>query len=151
MCYTGICARNTIYLQPKNGGNIRLRRCCRTTKPKFSGTSKSKPTNIWRTTYQTSLWLKKKQVWLVDVAISGDSRIQQKEVEKITKYQDLKIEIERLWERKAMVVPVVIGALGAIPRDLTKHLNTLGLDKITPSQLQKAALLGTAHILRKYL
>ena len=95
--------------------------------------------------------VEKKQVWLVDVAIPGDSRIQQKEVEKITKYQDLKIEVERLWERKATVVPVVIGALGAIPRDLTKHLNTLGLDKITLSQLQKAALLGTAHILRKYL
>jgi len=95
--------------------------------------------------------VEKKQVWLVDVAIPGDSRIQQKEVEKITKYQDLKIEVERLWERKATVIPVVIGALGAIPRDLTKHLNTLGLDRITPSQLQKAALLGTAHILRKYL
>ena len=95
--------------------------------------------------------VEKKQVWLVDVAIPGDSRIQQKEVEKITKYQDLKIEVERLWERKAMVVPVVIGALEAIPRGLTKHLNTLGLDKITPSQLQKAALLRTAHILRKYL
>jgi hypothetical protein len=95
--------------------------------------------------------VEKKQVWLVDVAIPGDSRIQQKEIEKITKYQDLKIEVERLWEKKAMVVPVVIGALGAIPRDLKKHLNTLGLDKITPSQLQKAALLGTAHILRKYL
>ena len=95
--------------------------------------------------------VEKKQVWLVHVAIPGDSRIQQKEVEKITKYQDLKIEVERLWEKKATVVPVVIGALGAIPRDSTKHLNTLGLDKITPSQLQKAALLGTAHILRKYL
>ena len=95
--------------------------------------------------------VEKKQIWLVDVAIPGESRIQQKEVEKITKYQDLKIEVERLWERKATVVPVVIGALRAIPRDLKKHLNTLGLDKITPSQLQKAALLGTAHILRKYL
>ena len=88
----------------------------------------------------------------MDVAIPGDNRIQQKEVEKITKYQDLKIGVERLWKRKATVVLVVVGALGAIPRDLTKHLNTLGLDKITPSQMQKAALLmGTAHILRKYL
>ena len=87
---------------------------------------------------------------VVDVAIPSDSRIHQKEVEKITKYQDLKIEVERLWERIATVVPVVIGALGAIPRDLTKHLNTLGYDKITPSQ-QKAALVGTVHILRKYL
>ena len=91
--------------------------------------------------------VEKKQVWLVDVAIPSDSRIQQKEVEKITKYQDLKIEVERLWEKKATVAQVVIGALGAIPGDLTKHLNNLGLDKITPSQLQKAAKLGTAHIL----
>ena len=95
--------------------------------------------------------VEKKQVWLIDVAIPGDSRINQKEVEKITKYQDLKFEVERLWEKKATVVSVVIGALGAIPRDLVKHLKTLGLDKISPSQLQKAVQLGTAHILRKYL
>ena len=91
--------------------------------------------------------VEKKQVWLIDVAIPGDSRIDQKDVEKITKYQDLKVEVERLWEKKATVVPVVIGALEAIPRDLVKHLKTLGLDKISPSQLQKAVLLGTAHIL----
>ena len=50
---------------------------------------------------------------------------------------DVKIEVERLWEKKAIVVPVVIVALGAIPRDLVKYLKTLGLDKISPSQLQK--------------
>ena len=81
--------------------------------------------------------VEKKQVWLIDVAIPGDSRIDQKKVEKITKYQDLKVEVERLWEKKATVVPVVIGALKAIPRDLVKHLKTLELDKISPSQLQK--------------
>ena len=85
------------------------------------------------------------------MAIPGDSRIDQKEQEKIQKYQDLKVEVERLWERKAIVVPVVIGAQGAIPKALTKHLKTLGIDKISPAQLQKAALLGTANILRKYL
>ena len=92
-----------------------------------------------------------KQVWLIDVAIPGDSRIELKEQEKLTKYQDLKIEVERLWEKKATVVPVVVGALGAVPKQLQYHLKTLGLDLITPSQIQKAALLGTAHILRKYL
>ena len=40
--------------------------------------------------------IEKKQVWLIDVATPGESRIDQKEVEKITKYQDLKIEVERL-------------------------------------------------------
>ena len=95
--------------------------------------------------------VEKAQTYLIDVAIPGDGRIDQKEQEKIQKYQDLKVEVERLWERKANVVPVVIGALGAIPKGLTKHLKTLGIDKISPAQLQKAALLGTAHILRKYL
>ena len=95
--------------------------------------------------------VKKKQVWLIDVAIPGDGRINQREVEKISKYQDLKVEVERLWEKKATVVPVVIEALGVIPRDLVKHLKILGLDKISPSQVQKAVLLETAHILRKYL
>ena len=83
----------------------------------------------------------------MDVAIPGNNRIQQKEVKKITKYQDLKIEVERLWEKKATVVPVMIRAPGAIPNDFEKHLKTMGLDKISPSQLQKAALLGIAHIL----
>ena len=69
-------------------------------------------------------FLIKKQVWLIDMAIPGDCRIDQKEVEKITKYQDLKIEVEKLWEKKAIVVPVVFSDLGAIPRDLIKHLRT---------------------------
>ena len=95
--------------------------------------------------------VEKAQTYIIDVAIPGDARIDQKEQEKIQRYQDLKVEVERLWERKAMVVPVVIGTLEAVPTGLTKHLKTLGIDKISPAQLQKAALLGTAHILRKYL
>ena len=95
--------------------------------------------------------VEKKQGWLIDVAMPGGSRVNKKEVEKITKYQDLKVEVERLWEKKATVVSVVIGALGTIPRDLVKYLKILGLDKISPSQLKKPVLLGTAHIFRKYL
>ena len=95
--------------------------------------------------------IERDQIWLIDVAIPGDARIEDKTLEKITKYQDLRIEIQRLMERKTTVVPVIVGALGAVPRDLTDHLKTLKLDKITPSQIQKAALLGTAHILRRYL
>ena len=92
--------------------------------------------------------VEKKQVWLIDVSIPGDSKINQKEVEKITKYQDLKVEVERLWEKKATVLPVVIGALEAILRNLVKHLKTLRLDKISPSQLQKTVPLGIALIVR---
>ena len=66
--------------------------------------------------------VEKKRVWIIDVAIPGDGRIEKKELEKISKYQELKIEIKRLWEKQATVVPIVIGSLGAIHRDLKKHL-----------------------------
>ena len=95
--------------------------------------------------------VEKKQVWIIDVAITGDGRMEEKELEKISKYQDRKIEIERLWEKQAIVVPLVIGSLGAIPRDVRKHLRTIGLENISPSQLQNRVLLGTTHILCKYL
>ena len=39
-------------------------------------------------------------------------------------------------EKQATVVPVVIGLLSAIPRDLRKHLRTIGLESISPSQLE---------------
>ena len=42
------------------------------------------------------------RVWIIDVAIPGDGRIEEKELEKISKYQDLKTEIERLWEKKPL-------------------------------------------------
>ena len=53
---------------------------------------------------------------LIDVVISGDRNVVKKEAEKILKYKDLTIEIRRLWNVKARVIPVVIGATGTISR-----------------------------------
>ena len=116
-----ICARNTIYLHPKNGVNTMSTKMLQNEEVKILWdfkiqTGKQMAHNIPNITV-----VEKKQVWLIDVAIPGDSRIEQKEVEKITKYQDLKVEVERLWEKKATVVPVVVGDLGAITRDLVKR------------------------------
>ena len=44
---------------------------------------------------------------------------------------------------------MVVGAPGAVPKELEKHMKTLKLDKISPSQLQETALLVTTHILQK--
>jgi len=89
---------------------------------------------------------------IVDVAVPGDSRVKAKEEEKKDKYQDLAIEIQRLWElRKVKVLPIVVGALGAITSDLSKNLQALKINEVSLEQLQRTALLGTAHILRRYL
>ena len=58
---------------------------------------------------------KEKEVVIIDVAIPGDERVKDKELEKVEKYQLLKDEIAIVWHmRKVIVVPVVIGALGAV-------------------------------------
>ena len=93
-----------------------------------------------------------KEALLVDVAIPGDARVAIKETEKINKYQDLAIEVQRLWElRKVKVVPIVIGALGAVPVAFRKHLKSLNISDVSVEQLQRTAILGTANILRRYL
>ena len=64
----------------------------------------------------------KNLVTLVDVAIPADKRIPEKEQEKITKYLDLRIELEHLWNKKTRTIPVVIGALGAMSNHLLNSL-----------------------------
>jgi len=51
---------------------------------------------------------------LIDVAISGDRNMIIKEAEKILKYKDLTIEIQRMWNVEPKVIPVVIGSTGTI-------------------------------------
>jgi len=92
-----------------------------------------------------------KSLLIVDVAIPVDHNIKDKENEKITKYQDLRHELKKIWKlKKAEVVPIVVGALGAIPKDLEKHLKKIA-NTITIRGIQKTAILETAGIIRRTL
>jgi hypothetical protein len=87
---------------------------------------------------------------LIDVAIPGDRNVINKEAEKILKYKDLVTEIQRMWNVKATVIPVIIAGTGTISKSLRKYLSNIpGKHKI--EELQKRAILGTAQILRKVL
>jgi hypothetical protein len=87
---------------------------------------------------------------LIDVAISGDRNVIKKEAEKILKYKDLTIEIQRMWNVKTKVISVIIGATGTISKSFRKYVNNVpGNHEI--KELRKTAILGTAHILRKVL
>ena len=87
---------------------------------------------------------------LIDVAISGDRNAIKKETEKILKYKDLTIEIQRTWNVKAKVIPVIIRLTGAISKSFTKYMSNIP-GKHEVKDLHKTAILGTAHILRKIL
>jgi len=87
---------------------------------------------------------------LIDVAISGDRNVIKKEAEKFLKYKNLRTEIQRMWNVKTKVIPVIIGATGTISKSFRKYVSNIpGNHEI--KELQKTAILGTAHILRKVL
>jgi hypothetical protein len=87
---------------------------------------------------------------LIDVAIPGDRNVIKKEAEKILKYKDLITEIQRTWTVKTKVTPAIIGATGTISKSFRKYLSSVP-GKHDTKELQKTAILGTAHILRKVL
>jgi hypothetical protein len=87
---------------------------------------------------------------LIDVAISGDRNVIKNEAEKTVKYKDLTIEIQRLWNVKTKVIPVIIGATGTISKSFRKYVSNIPR-KHEVKELQKTAILGTVHILRKVL
>ena len=88
---------------------------------------------------------------IVDIAVPGDKRVELKEREKIEKYTELKREIKKIWNMAYVgIVPIVVGALGIVSNNLKDWLKQLNL-KSSIELLQKAALLGTARLLRKVL
>ena len=66
------------------------------------------------------------------------------EADKAVKHKDLVTEIQRMWNVKAKVIPVITGATGTIAKSLTQYLNNIpGKHEI--KELQKTAVMFTAH------
>ena len=87
---------------------------------------------------------------LIDAAISGERNVIKKEAEKILKCKDLTIQIQRMWNVKTKVIPVVILATGTISKSFRKYASKIP-GKHEVKELQKTNALNTAHILRKVL
>ena len=87
---------------------------------------------------------------LIDVAISGDRNVVKKEAGKVLKYKDLTIEIQRMWNVKTKVIPVIIAATRTISKTFRKYVSNIpGQHEV--KELEETTILGTAHILRKVL
>jgi hypothetical protein len=93
---------------------------------------------------------KKGPCMLIEVAIPGDRNVMKKEAEKFLKYKDLTIEIQRMWNVKAKLIAVIIGATGSISKSFRKYASDIPGNHDV-KVLQKTAILGTAHITRKVL
>ena len=87
---------------------------------------------------------------IIGVACSVDNNLILKRNEKLHNYSEPPLEIARMWVKETLIIPIIVRALGSMPKDLERNLKKLD---ISPNlgTLQKSVLLGTATIIRKVL
>ena len=88
---------------------------------------------------------------IINFAIPGSSTIEAKEKEKIEKHQDLRRELQQIWNVKVKIIPLVVGSLGNIPKQFgNNRLKETGITAET-GQLQNTVFIGTVRMLGKVL
>ena len=68
---------------------------------------------------------KEKTCLLIDVAIPADRNVLQKEAEKKLKHNSLCIQIQRMWNMKCVIIPVVTGATEIVTKGTKKNLQAI--------------------------
>ena len=82
--------------------------------------------------------------------VNNNNNNNNKDADRTLRYKSLCIEIQRMWNLKCTIVPVIIGATGIVTRSLKKNLEAVPR-KHSVDSLQKTAILGTSHTIRKVL
>ena len=91
---------------------------------------------------------KERSCKVIDFAVTRDSRIEEKEKDKIEKYQDFGRELQKIWNVKVKIIPLAVGSLGLTPKQFGNRLKQIGITARI-AQDQKTVLPRTARILTK--
>ena len=59
------------------------------------------------------------------MAIPSDYNFQKKATEKMSKYVDLQIECQTIWNKKVGVIAVIIGATGIVDKNIKKYVGRI--------------------------
>ena len=94
---------------------------------------------------------KKGKHWtIIDFSVPSDRNVLKKEEEKVAHYKPLSYEVRKMHKVSTKIVPLVVGSLGVVTKNLEKNLKILDIPDVLGS-MQISAVLGTAIILRKVL
>ena len=89
--------------------------------------------------------------YIIDVNCPNVKNVLHNKTDKVMKYTDLKIELERIWGINFQIIPVVIGCLGAVSKKINGFIMLLGLQSGEVTTIQEIVLLSTCNILRKFI
>ena len=68
------------------------------------------------------------------------------------KYTPLAMEVKGLWQQeKVTIIPLLTSVTGVTSKNYTENLQKLGLPKYIHTNVQKAVILKTCSIVRKFL
>ena len=84
---------------------------------------------------------------IIDVLCPGGNNLILKRNKKQDNWSEIRLEIARMWDKEAIIVPIIIEAQGSIPSDLVCNLGI----SYSVGTLQNSILQGTANIIRKVL
>ena len=70
---------------------------------------------------------------------------------RLKKYVDLKMELSQLWQSTVHIVPIIVGALGSIPKNLESMLEKLDISPSVIPSFQRSVLYSSASILRRHI
>jgi len=76
------------------------------------------------------------------VAITADRSVRGKEAQRKFKYKNLRIEAQRMWDMKCLIIQVITGVTIIVTKGLKKNFEAL-IGQHSIRSLQKTAILGT--------
>ena len=85
---------------------------------------------------------------LIEWTVPSDRNIALKEIERKSKYKDLELEIQKMWHKETLVIPVVVGALGTVKKGMVEDIKKVS-ERTTVTEIQKISMLGSARIVRR--
>ena len=92
---------------------------------------------------------KERSCKIIDFAVPRDSRIEEKEEDKIEMYQDLGRQLQKIWNIKVKIIPLVVGSLDGIPRQFGNRLKQIGIT-VGTAQAQKTVLLQVLQFFKNF-
>ena len=87
---------------------------------------------------------------IVEFSVPWDKNVLLKGEEKITRYIPLAKEIRKVHGVSTKIVPIILGSLGIVTKQLKADLAVLGMERMLGG-LQTSVLIGTHNILRKVI